>query len=142
MSDVNSQDERGSQDEVVLESPDGKYRVRFQMGEDHVVHAEAFGYEDFDSSKEVVEILRGYYSRTGKKLRLCLDATQHAGLAPESRTYMREALLAHDSFVCKFSVVGGNMVTRNIFNMYSKIANIPMKVFKTREQALAWLAED
>lgn len=125
-----------------FESPDGSYHVRFWIGEQNILFSEAAGYEDIDSSRKIVDILRHHHQQTGEKLILCLDATNYTGLAPESRKYMRDSLLQRDSFISRFAVIGGNFITRNLFNLYTKVASIPMRLFKTKQQAVSWLNEE
>ena len=128
-------------DDIVIHNSEGTYRVSFSMKENGLVFSKARGYEDFESSQSVVETLRRFHLDAGVNLRLCLDATEYTGLDPKSRKYMRDTLVGRDSFVQKFAVIGGNFFTRNLFNMFSKVANIPMKVFASKESALEWLME-
>jgi hypothetical protein len=124
-----------------FETPDGQYRIRFHTDEHGILFVEATGYEDFESSKRIVSKLREHYEKLGTRFKACLDATGYEGLAPESRKYMRDSLLQKDSVFERFAVIGGNLFTRNLFNLYTRVAKIPMRVFKTREAAVDWLLE-
>lgn len=124
-----------------FETPDGRYRARFWTDGRGILFVEATGYEDLESSKRIVAILRDQSATLGTKLRACLDATGYEGLAPESRKYMRDSLLQKDSMFARFAVVGGNFFTRNLFNLYTKVTLIPMRVFTTKEAAVEWLME-
>ena len=128
-------------EDIVINNPEGTYRVTFSIKEDGLVFSKARGYEDYESSQSIVKTLRRLHADAGVKLRLCLDATEYTGLDPRSRKYMRDTLIGKDSFIRKFAVVGGNFFTRNLFNMYSIVANIPMKVFPSKEKALEWILE-
>jgi len=128
-------------DDIVIRNSEGTYRASFSLKENGLVLSKVYGYEDFESSQNVVKTLMRLYVDAGVKLRLCLDATEYTGLEPRSRKYMRDALIGKDSFVKKFAVIGGNFFTRNLFNMFSKVANMPMKVFASKESAIEWLME-
>jgi len=128
-------------DDIVIRNSDGTYRVSFSLKENGLVFSKACGYEDFESSQNVIKTLTRLYVEAGVELRLCLDATEYTGLEPRSRKYMRDNLIGKDAFIQKFAVIGGNFFTRNLFNMFSKVANIPMKVFASKEGAIGWLME-
>ena len=124
---------------------DGDYEARLWIDEHGLVCCVGIGFESFESSKKIVSILQEYHRKIGRKFRLCLDATEFTGLAPESRKYMRDNVLGKDSVVSRFAVFGGpgaSFATRIMFNMYAKVSNIPMRVFKAKAEAFEWLLGD
>jgi len=131
----------GADWEVEFEDRANGYRARFRLGEDGILYSVAEGFETLDSAKRIVATLRDFQRKEGSPVRCCLDVRGYTGQQPESRKYMRDSVLGEDSPMRAFAVIGGNLLTRSLFNMFARISRIPLKVFKTRESAVAWLEE-
>jgi hypothetical protein len=51
-------------------------------------------------------------------------------------------MLGEGGPVERIAVVGGNVFLRGLYNMFARVSQRPMRVFRNREQAVAWLQED
>ena len=110
-------------------------------GEDGILLATAEGYQRVDSSERILERVRSYREQRRSRFLGCLDARECTGVEPEARKLMGDNLLRGDTPFRAFAVVGGNVFTRTLFNMYAKISRIPMRVFSDRSSAIAWLLQ-
>ena len=130
-----------SSNKIEIRSPDGKYWSTIELGDDGIVFLKTVGYQDLEYCVQVRDALLSVYEAKGDRYCLCFDITEFDDVAPEGRQIMSTALLGKDSPLEKFGLFGGSFFMRRFFNLYGKISKVPMRVFKTKEETLAWLGK-
>ena len=89
----------------------------------------------------MMKIWQSYYEKGNKKLFMILDVSGLDKATPEANKYLNKMVLSSDSLFEKMAIIGGNFFNRTLANMYSKLSNIPMRLFKTKAEATIWVKE-
>ena len=123
---------------IEFEISEGQFK-HSQHEADGIVFATNTGVMDLDSAHKLVETLRNTHRNSGATYPMLLDVQALDEATVEARKIWTDNLLGKDSPFTKLAVVGGSFWIRTLANMYARIASIPMKLFKTNEEALTWL---
>ena len=126
---------------VKIKSDDGKFEYTQYEGEDGIVYAKAVGHQDVGSANKIAELSKEVHRRLGRKFSWALDVSDLEKVEPEARKVMSDNTLAKDSVVENMAIIGANFFIRNLMNMYAKVSKVPVRVFKTKEEAVSWLKE-
>jgi hypothetical protein len=119
-------------------APDGHLEVKFAR-QDDLVFTAFYGMLKDEDAEFVIRLFRDLLANIGKPYRHVMDITHFEGDTAVSRKKMADFALGPDSPYVMYSVVGGNSVMRLMFNLYARVSKVPMKMFSTEEQALAWM---
>jgi len=122
------------------QDPGGRFGYEIEE-EDGIIVGLQWGFMDADDARRLIAELRRIAAQQGGPYRHALDMQRATGLSPEARRLMVAAILAKDSPVSKFAPYGGAFALRCMMNLYARIANVPMRVFATREEAMQWLRQ-
>ena len=121
------------------QSPDGSLRCTFELGPDGILRCSAMGHQTLETAQRIMSILGEYRDLTGRPLRLLLDATGLSRSDPEARSFMDQGLRS-GSQLRAFAVVGGKPFSRTLYNLYARIAEIPMQVVKDEAEGVEFLS--
>ena len=121
-------------------APDGHWEVRFSR-QDDIVFSTMIGRMVSEDADILSKLHRELEAKIGKRYRHVMDITDYERDEPEVRKKMQRATLGDDSPWTRFAVVGGNFAMRAMFNLFSMVSKIPMKMFATEADALAWISE-
>lgn len=121
-------------------SPDGAFRSKMIAAGDGIVYQISRGYEDIESARRTLEQFHRVFVKKGKRYPACLDIADLEGIAPEARKIWSEFALSADSVFDRIAVHGGSFFVRTLINFYARIARaVPMRFFKSRDEAVSWL---
>jgi hypothetical protein len=120
-------------------TPGGQFHSHFEVFPDGLVMVKNTGLLNVECAHQVVAQLVRIREETGQRLLSCIDITEYEGGEPEARPIMREKMLGEDAPSRGVALFGGNFATRTLFNLYAKVASIPVRQFKNKEEAVAWL---
>jgi hypothetical protein len=123
-------------------SPDGQYSFDIRAGDDGIAHGTSRGYEDVTAAHAVRALFFEVQEHLGRPYSICFDISQLEELTPEARKIWSDTALSKDSPFTRVAVCGGGFFMRSLMNFYSRIAHMPVRLFKTREEAVAWLEEE
>jgi len=123
-------------------SPDGEYFFDVHVGDDGIVYGTTRGSEDEQGAEGVRTLFSEIRVHLGRRYSMCLDISQLEGLTPEARKIWSDTALSKDSPFVRVALFGGGFFIRSLMNFYSRIAKIPVRLFKGREEAVAWLEEE
>ena len=123
------------------ESPVGRFRATFAQSEDGVLECSGHGYETVEAARDILAILGEYRRASEQGLLVLLDATEMTGSDPEARGLLQGGL--HDeSLMRRLAEIGGNRFSRTLYNLYARIAKIPMQVVRDEAQGLEFLGAE
>jgi hypothetical protein len=122
-------------------SPDGRFAFEIFVGDDGIVYAASRGYEDKQCADGVRELFTEIQSHLGRSYLICIDITGLEEITPEARKVWSDTALSKDSPFVRVGLCGGGFFVRSLMNFYSRIAKMPVRLFKTREETVAWLKE-
>ena len=91
-------------------------------------------------SQEVKKTVVDVYKKTGKKILSIIDITELKKYDPEAFLILTDVMKANQSFVLKTASFGANpgiLLAQDVLLAMSGRKNF--KMFKTKEEALAWL---
>jgi SpoIIAA-like len=128
-------------DKNEYENPNGKFKTSGGLTPEGIIFQKHYGFECIDDSIKFFEIWKSYYEKAGNKRFIIVNVSELEDSTAESRKYMNKMVLGQDSIFERIAIVGGNFLNRALANMYSKLAKIPMKLFKTDSEAMKWLKE-
>jgi hypothetical protein len=123
-------------------SPDGKYSFSAYVGDDGIAYGTSKGYENEESALGTRAIFIEIHSFLKKPFPLCLDISALEELTPEARKVWSNTALSKDSPLLPVALHGGGFFIRSLMNFYARIARMPVRLFKTKEEAVAWLKEN
>jgi len=123
-------------------SPNGEYSFDIYVGDDGIAYGTSRGYEDKQSSESIRALFYEIQSHLGRHYSICFDISQLEELTPQARTVWSDTALAKNSPFVRVAVFGGGFFIRSLMNFYARIAHMPVRLFKTRSEAVAWLEEE
>ena len=123
-------------------SPNGEYSFEIHVGDDGIAYGTSRGYEEKQSSEAIRAFFFEIQSHLGRHYSICFDISHLEELTPEARKVWSDTALAKNSPFVRVAVVGGGFFIRSLMNFYARIAHMPVRLFKTREEAVAWLEEE
>jgi len=109
--------------------------------EDGIVAVSQWGFMDADAAQRLIAELQRIAAQRGGPFLHMLDMQKMSDVSPEARRLMVAAILAKDSPISRFAPYGGSFALRCMMNLYARIANVPMRVFATRQEAQSWLRQ-
>lgn len=131
-----------SEVEVQFSTNNGQFEFRQWLDEDGIVNAKSSGMQDVDASNRIIAAYQAAYESLGYKYLHVLDVSELKDVPPEAAKLMKGFCLAESSPMSRMAVFGSGFFMRTFFNMYAKISSIPMRVFKTQEEAVTWVKGD
>ena len=126
--------------DLEYKNPSGAFKIDFSL-EGDIVLSVASGNMKTEDADAVIQIYRNYCEKFGKPFLHVMDITSFENAETESRQKMSAHVLGANSPLACLALCGGGFAIRMLFNLYGKISKIPMKMFTTREEALAWAKE-
>lgn len=123
-------------------SPDGKYSFEIWVGDDGIAYGNSRGHEDEESALGIQALFFEIHSRLGGKFPMCFDISALDDLAPKARKIWSNTALSKDSPFSLVAVYGGGFFISSLMNFYARIAHMPVRLFRTKEDAVTWLKED
>ena len=123
-------------------SLDGKYSFTIFVGDDGIVYGSSRGHENEECALGIRALFSEVHSHLKKPFPICFDISGLDELTPKARKVWSNTALAQDSPFSLVAVHGGGFFIRSLMNFYARIAHMPVRLFKTKEQAVAWLKED
>ena len=112
--------------------------TRMVLGEDNILHVTIVGKQDKEIARAMVDALMSFFSMVEGKLTILADNSRGKKPTREARDIFRE-FSAHPK-MGKVAVVGMNPVARVMSAFIIGLSsNRDMRIFKTEEEALAWL---
>lgn len=133
--------EKDSKDKMEYKNPNTNFKTVWNIDNQGVINQKHFGNQNIDDALEMMKIWEAYYKERNKKLFMVLDVTGLEKASPEANKYLNEKVLSKDSLFARMAIVGGNFFNRTLANMYSKLSNIPMRLFKTTDDATKWVKD-
>jgi len=122
-------------------TPDG-YSFRMHIGEDGIGIAVSNGFETEALALNLRSLFLEAREVMGKPYRMCFDITNLEGMEPRARKIWSDTALDKNGPFSRVAVHGGGFFIMSLMNFYARIARIPVRCFKTRADAIAWLGED
>ena len=120
-------------------SPDGTFTYDISQGAGFYVLNQA-GEESLADAKHLAAALQDLHRRVGNRYALLMPLPEDfKGAKPEARKVMSDTVLTENSPLSKFAIYGGSFLLRSMFNLYTRVSKVPVRLFATREEAEAWL---
>jgi hypothetical protein len=148
MTEQTEQDDKAVTQTSVIEpysgsctSPDGKHSFEISVGDDGIAYGISNGYENEEAAHGVRALFFEVHSHLGRPYPICFDISGLKEISPAARKIWSNTALAEDSPFTRVAVYGGGFFISSLMNFYARIAKMPVRLFKTKEDAVAWLEE-
>jgi hypothetical protein len=119
-------------------SSDGLFSAVCQE-QDGVVIAVHSGRLELGTAEELEKKYRDLQNEFDGRFLFFLDMTAVTKVSAEARIHSTRTLIGDNSPFRKWATMSGSFVLRTMVNMHAKIAQVPIKDFKSRDEAIAWL---
>lgn len=129
----------GTKNVVEVKGSSGKFNASIWEDKEDIVHVKVNGYHDLEGSKKIADEVDVVYREKGKKLFGLLDFTDLEETKPEARKYMAEKFHSEDSVFKSIAIFGCKYFIRTLMNLHARISRTSTRVFKTEDEAIAWL---
>jgi len=126
--------------DLEYKNPSGAFKMDFSL-EGDIVLLVPTGNMKSEDADALIQIYGDYRKRFGKPFRHAMDITSFENAETVPRQKMAAYALGANSPLACLALCGGGFAIRMLFNLYGKISKVPMKMFATREEALAWARE-
>lgn len=120
-------------------SKDKKYKYFLYEMDNYTLYGEHIGLVQGKGLKEIIDMLPEYYKKWKRKINLLIGCKDLTGIDMDARKIIKDVLVNKRDIVNKLAAFEINFFVRNFINLYSVISKVPIKGFKSMQDAKKWV---